>query len=109
MEEARIANNSFPETEGWATIGEIIANIGRVGIPVAAGAAFAPAGIAAGIANVASSVAESHAQAQMELDNFEQETGQRLTDGQRTGKRGSNAFLCGCSTSCRRNYDRYLQ
>lgn len=85
MEEARMANNSFPETEGWATIGEIIANIGRVGIPVAAGAAFAPAGIAAGIANVASSVAESHAQAQMELDNFEQETGQRLTDGQRTG------------------------
>ena len=81
MEEARMANNSFPETEGWATIGEIIANIGRVGIPVAAGAAFAPAGIAAGIANVASSVAESHAQAQMELDNFEQETGQRLTDG----------------------------
>ena len=50
MEEARMANNSFPETEGWATIGEIIANIGRVGIPVAAGAAFAPAGIAAGIA-----------------------------------------------------------
>ena len=85
MEEARATNNAFPETEGWASIGEIAGNIARLGVPLAAGAIAAPLGVAIGAANVASSVAESHAQAQMELDNFEEETGQKLSSGQRLG------------------------
>lgn len=85
MEEARSANNAFPETEGWASVGKFAADIGRVGIPVALGAISAPLGIAAGVANVSSSVAESYAQAQMELDNFEEETGKKLSQAQRIG------------------------
>ena len=85
MEEARATENAFPETEGWASVGEMAANIARWGLPLAAGALAAPAGAAVGAANVASSVAESHAQAQMELDNFEQETGQKLSNSQRFG------------------------
>lgn len=83
MEEARATENAFPETEGAAVAGEILADVARMGIPVALGALSAPVGVAAGVASVGSSVAESHAQAQMELDNYEEETGEPLSAGQR--------------------------
>lgn len=83
MEEARATENAFPETEGAAVAGEILADVARMGIPVALGAISAPVGVAAGVASVGSSVAESHAQAQMELDNYEEETGEPLSAGQR--------------------------
>ncbi|WP_143241153.1 hypothetical protein [Barnesiella sp. An55] len=84
MEEARATENAFPETEGWATAGSFLADVSRTGIPVAIGAASAPAGIAAGALNVGTSVLQSHAQAQMELDNYEEEIGQPLSSFQRT-------------------------
>ena len=83
MEEARATENAFPETEGAAVAGEILSEVARMGIPVALGAISAPVGVAAGVASVGSSVAESHAQAQMELDNYEEETGEPLSAGQR--------------------------
>lgn len=83
MEEARATENAFPETEGAAVAGEILSDVARMGIPVALGAISAPVGVAAGVASVGSSVAESHAQAQMELDNYEEETGEPLSAGQR--------------------------
>lgn len=83
MEEARATENAFPETEGAAVAGEILSEVARMGIPVALGAISAPVGVAAGVASVGSSVAESHAQAQMELDNYEEETGEPLSTGQR--------------------------
>lgn len=84
MEEARATNNAFPETEGWATAGSFLADVARIGIPVAIGAASVPAGVTAGAINIGSSVAESHAQAQMELDNYEEEIGHPLSTLQRT-------------------------
>lgn len=83
MEEARATENAFPETEGWATAGEFVADIARMGIPVAIGALSAPAGVIAGGASVGSAVTESFSQAQMELDNFEEETGEKLPTAQR--------------------------
>lgn len=83
MEEARATENAYPETEGAAVAGEILSEVARMGIPVALGAISAPVGVAAGVASVGSSVAESHAQAQMELDNYEEETGEPLSAGQR--------------------------
>ncbi|WP_286007336.1 hypothetical protein [Barnesiella viscericola] len=83
MEEARATDKAFPETEGWASVGEFAADIARMGIPVAIGAMSAPAGIAAGGLSVGSAATESFSQAQMELDNFEEETGQKLSTGQR--------------------------
>lgn len=83
MEEARATENAFPETEGAAVAGEILSDVARMGIPVALGAISAPVGVAAGVASVGASVAESHAQAQMELDNYEEETGEPLSAGQR--------------------------
>lgn len=84
MEEARATNNAFPETEGMATVGAFTADVARVGIPVALGALSAPVGAVAGAVNVGSSVVESHAQAQMELDNYEEEIGHPLSTAQRT-------------------------
>lgn len=48
MEEARATDNAFPETEGWAMAGEFVADIARMGIPIAVGALSVPAGIAVG-------------------------------------------------------------
>lgn len=84
MEEARATNNAFPETEGMASVGAFSADIARIGIPVALAALSAPAGAVAGAINIGSSVAESHAQAQMELDNYEEKIGQPLSKTQRT-------------------------
>lgn len=83
MEEARATDNAFPETEGWAMAGEFVADIARMGIPIAVGALSVPAGIAVGGLSVGSAAAESFSQAQMDLDNFEEESGQKLSTGQR--------------------------
>ncbi len=85
MEEALEQNNNFPETSGWATAGDVLANAGRMAAPVAAAALAPGLGAALGIGNVASSVIESHAQAQMELDNFERANNKKLSKAQRLG------------------------
>ncbi len=85
MEEAVDINNSFPIAEGAAIGGDIATGIGRTILPVLAGVASLPAGMVLGAGTVLSSVAESHAQAQMELDNYERIIGKPLPKLERLG------------------------
>ncbi len=85
MEEALETNNAFPEAEGAAIVGNIAADMGRVAIPTLIGIASLPVGIVAGGGAVMTSLAESHAQAQMEMENYERATGKKLSKAERVG------------------------
>ncbi len=83
MEEAFEANEEFPISEDGAILGEIATGLGRTALPTLIGLASAPVGIAVGAGTVLSSIAESYAQSQMELDSYEKMTGEKLSKIQR--------------------------
>lgn len=91
MNEALEQNDNFKETQGWAKAAEMGAGITQQAIPIAAGLVFPPAGIAMGAANVGSMVAQSHAQAQMDIDRYEKENGEKIPDWKRAAYVGSYA------------------
>lgn len=91
MREALEQNDNFKETQGWAKAAEIGAGITQQAIPIAAGLVFPPAGIAMGAANVGSMAAQSHAQAQMDIDRYEKENGEKVPDWKRAAYVGSYA------------------
>ena len=84
MEESLKKNDMFPPTQGMAKIGEFGAMLAKESLPIAAAIAYPPAGVALGAGNVLSSAAQSHAQAQMNVDRYEKTTGEKLTPEQRT-------------------------
>ena len=89
MSKALEQNDSFKETEGWAKVAETGAGIAQQALPIAAGLVFPPAGVALGAANVGSLAAQSHAQAQMDIDRYEKENGEKVPDWKRAAYVGS--------------------
>lgn len=83
MQKALETNDSFPEAEGWAKVGEVSAGIAQQALPIIAGIVSPPAGIALGVANVSEMTSEGLAQAQMNLDRYEKQTEQKIPDMQR--------------------------
>ena len=89
MHRALEKNDNFKETQGWAKVGEIGSGIVQQALPIAAGLIFPPAGIALGGANVGCMTAQSHAQANMDVDRYEAETGKEVPDMDRVAYVGA--------------------
>ncbi|MEG2164147.1 MAG: hypothetical protein RRY55_06685 [Bacteroidales bacterium] len=83
MKNAQAASAAMPEARGWARVGDIASSIVQGAVPVAAGIVYPPLGIALGAASVSSMVGQSVAEANMELDGHEQQTGEKIPDWQR--------------------------
>lgn len=83
MKDARATASSMPQATGWAKVGDIASSVALGAVPIAAGIAYPPLGIALGVGNVSSMMGQSVAEANIELDNHEEQTGERIPGWQR--------------------------
>ncbi len=79
----REENQELKPTKGWATVGEVTAGAAQNMIPIAAGVAFPPVAPVLGTLNVGSLAGQGYAQAQKNVDRYEEMNGVEVPEFER--------------------------